>query len=134
MQFMKPFLVLCFFACSFFVTGQNDPYVDYLVSLLKTDISDKKRVKTYSDLAEYIGDEKTWMSYNKKALVLARKKLKEVKGKARRFYIAVADAYNNYGFYIDNQDDKDNALKYYFKALNNLQRARRSLRKGRCDE
>lgn len=99
--------------------AEEDPYVDSLKSLLNTSISDKERVRVYSDLAEYIVDEKIWMYYNKKALLLARKKLKSAKGKQRRFYrIAMADAYNNYGFYYDNHENKDQALRYYFRALN----------------
>lgn len=116
---MKPILLFVFVLISMVSLGQSDPYVDSLKALLKTNITDKQRVKTYNDLAEYIVDEKTWMSYNRKSMDLARKKLKSAKGKTRRFYLlAVADAYNNYGYYYDNHDDKENALKYYFKALN----------------
>ncbi|GAB5418892.1 MAG: hypothetical protein Crog4KO_01270 [Crocinitomicaceae bacterium] len=76
------------------------------------------RVKIYGELAEYIVEEDRWMLYNRKALELAKKKRKNTQGKKKRFYsIAVAEAESNIGFYYDSHDDKDNALKYYFKAL-----------------
>jgi len=96
----------------------QDKYVDSCKTVLNKRISDTTRARIYIELAEYIGDEKEWMRYNKLALDLAEKKLKTAKGKTRLFYLRTkANAIGNVGYYFDDHGDKDKSLKNYYEAL-----------------
>lgn len=87
-------------------------------AILQTQIPDTTRCRIYLDLAELISDEKEWVSYNRKALKLAKAKSAETKGVEKKSYLRMlANALSNEGFLSDEHGDRKSASDYYFKAL-----------------
>lgn len=85
---------------------------------LQTKIADSTRCRIYLDLAELISDENEWLSYNRKALKLAKTKVDQTDGAEKKVYLQMlANALSNEGFASDEHGNLKAASDYYFQAL-----------------
>ncbi len=95
----------------------QDPVIDSLNLVLKSTKNDTTRLKLLSELSELCEIEDI-LKYAEPMVKLAEANI--IKDKTHKlFYLKhLATAFNNIGFYYDQQDDITNGLKYYHKALN----------------
>src|ERR1700757_2287956 len=107
---MKKFLLPIFlFTCSF-IFGQN-PYIDSLFTLLKTDAADTNKATHLNKLCwqhYLIGEYDKGLTYGKQALTLAQ---------SLNFKKGMAASYNNIGTIYSNQGNYPLAFKNFFNSL-----------------
>lgn len=115
---MKIITSILFTVLSSFVIAQNDHYGDSLKKLLNKQLDDSVRVAVLLELAECLTDEKEWLPYNRKALMISKREIKRSTGKRKAyFYLTKGHAYANLGFYYDYHGQREQSIEYYFKAL-----------------
>lgn len=102
--------------CNSSLAQENE--LDRKKAQLQTKIADSTRCRIYLDLAELISDENEWLSYNRKALKLAKSKVEQTEGAEKKVYQKMlANALSNEGFASDEHGQLRAASDYYFQAL-----------------
>lgn len=101
------------------ITNEELVLIDSCVNLYYIEKNDTAKVNAINTIVSESWNINVWPKYNDWVLEFSSKKLKEVKEeKLINYYrLIVSQCYNNKGFYLENIDNKEDALIYYFKAL-----------------
>lgn len=117
---MKKSISIFFFLIllSSFLSFAQQPSIDSLKILLKTETQDTSKANILLVIAESTTNDTIFRNYNRQALALAEKHIPTAKDKELRAYLRVeATAYNNMGYDETSHGNLNAALTYYYKCL-----------------
>ena len=101
------------------ITTTELSLIDSCINQYYKEAVDTSKINAINTIVSESWNINVWPKYNDWILDFSTKKLKEEKeDKIINYYrLILSQCYNNKGFYLNNLDDKEAALEYYFKSL-----------------